>query len=122
MKTTWITALVLLSVFIFVYVSDINAQEHTTLHLPEEAIARLGKGDIKEVTYFPDGRLLAVASTLGIVWLYDADTGADHGFLAGHTDSVESVSFSPDGTTLVSGSKDGRLLLWHIRSTGAVAE
>ena len=119
MKTTWITALVLLSVFIFVYVSDINAQEHTTLHLPEGAIARLGKGDIKEVTYSPNGRLIAVASTLGIVWLYDADTGAEQAFLAGHTDSVESVSFSPDGTTLVSGSKDGRLLLWRVTPTEA---
>ena len=35
---------------------------------------------------------------------------------AGHTDYVNSVAFSPDGTTLVSGSDDGTVRLWDIAS------
>ena len=34
--------------------------------------------------------------------------------LKGHTDYVYSVSFSPDGQTLASGSHDGTVLLWYL--------
>ena len=67
MKRTGITTFVLFTLCVFIYTQDIAAQTHTTLHLPEGAIARLGKGDIKRITYSPDGDLIAVASSLGIV-------------------------------------------------------
>ncbi|WP_162909420.1 WD40 repeat domain-containing protein [Aggregatilinea lenta] len=35
---------------------------------------------------------------------------------AGHTDYVNGVAFSPDGTTLVSGSDDGTVRLWDVAS------
>ena len=47
--------------------------DYQTLHLPEGAIAQLGKGSIQEVAFSPDGSLLAVASDIGI-WLYDTTT------------------------------------------------
>ena len=39
--------------------------------------------------------------------------------LTGHTDRVRSVSFSPDGSLLASGSKDGTIKLWRV-SDGAL--
>ena len=79
--------------------------DYQTWHLPEGAIARLGKGRINEVAFSPDGSLLAVASRFGI-WLYDAATSRELALLLGHTSGVWSVSFSPDGSTLASGSRD----------------
>ena len=70
---------------------------HTQFNLPEGAKARLGKGRINEITYSPDGSLLAVAGSIGI-WLYDAETSEELSLLAGR--AVVSISFSPDGTTL----------------------
>jgi hypothetical protein len=37
----------------------------------------------------------------------------------GHSDSVNTVAFSPDNQTLVSGSDDSTIKIWHL-STGAV--
>jgi WD40 repeat protein len=37
--------------------------------------------------------------------------------LKGHTDEVQSVAYSPDGKTLVSGSYDKTVMLWDVSAT-----
>ena len=92
------------------------AQDYTQWHLPEGAIARLGKGGINEIAYSPDGNRLAVATRIGI-WLYNTHTGAEVALIVGHTEDVISVAFSPDGSMLASGSLDRTVRLWEV-STG----
>ena len=54
--------------------------------------------------------------------LWDAETGEHIRTFTGHTSGVNSVSFSPDGSTLASGSGDNTVRLWdaetgeHIRT------
>ena len=94
---------VLVSVIICLPYSYAQYEKHTQWALPEGAKARLGKGKLSEKpTYSPDGARLALGSSIG-VWLIDVDTGEEVAFLAGHTDAVLSVAYSPDGMTLVTG-------------------
>ena len=96
--------------------SNSLAQEYTQWHLPEGATARLGKGEINDVKFSPDGNILAVATDIG-VWLYNAHTGAEialikvqpHGIKTANT-----IAFAPDGTTLAVGNwfPGGAVELW----------
>lgn len=91
-------------------------QDYRQLNLPEGAKARLGKGWISgDIAYSPDGTRLAVSSSIGI-WVYDANTYAEITLLIGHTASVNSVAFSPDSKTLVSGAHDNTVRLWDART------
>ena len=66
-----------------------------------------------------DGKTLAAGCLNHIVPLWDITTGKMTHVLYGHSDSVNSVSFSPDNSTLatVSGSQcPGTIVLWDVKS------
>ncbi len=92
------------------------AEEDASVGLPEGAKARLGKGRISgEITYSPDGTRLAVASSIGI-WIYDARTWEALDLLPRHWGDALSMSYSPDGRTLASGSDDNTVILWDVNT------
>ena len=110
MKTT-------LALLILLTLIPLNAfaQDSLQRDLPENALARLGKGVISgNIDYSPDGSRLAVASGIGI-WVYDTTTYEAVFLLSGHTAEVTSVAFSLNGNTIASSDgnwEDNNLRLW----------
>jgi WD40 repeat protein len=66
------------------------------------------------LAFSPDGRLLAVASGVGVsVW--DLFTKRSVRQFTGHRGTVNAVAFMPDGKALVSASEDGTALIWDLQ-------
>ena len=101
-----------------------TGQAHDTLEGPNDWI--------ESVAFSPDGSLVAAATCevvnaeksflcdIGEIWLWDVDTGQLQQRLSGHTGWVITVSFSPDGHLLASGSVDETIIIWDL-ATGQVA-
>ena len=63
---------------------------------------------------------IAVGSKPGDIIILDAITGSQVAVLSGHVNWVNSVTFSSDGTSLVSGSGDKTVKLWDIQTGGVI--
>ena len=94
-------------------------QNSQTWNLPENAIARFGKGVMggsdRAVAFSPDGQRFAVATGAGI-WIYDAQTYREMALLTGHTGVARTIIFSSDGKTLASGARDRTIKLWNLET------
>jgi hypothetical protein len=78
------------------------------------------------LAFSPDGAMLASTAGGGVdndlnplpgfVRLWDSTTNKEQTTLHGHKDTVSGLSFSPNGSILATGSRDGTVKLWDVKS------
>ena len=83
-----------------------TAQDNPQIGLPENAIARIGKGALGEVRFSPDGSQLAISTSIGI-WFHDPETGKALELLQRPNIRYPfPFAFSPDGNRIGIGIKE----------------
>ena len=125
MKTSLVWTLILFTLSLFMVLPHTAAINPTKLGLPEGAVARLGMGKINDIKYSPDGKHLAVASSIG-VWIYDAQTDEVINLITStdrtvggkpepQVSAINSISFSPDGQLLAIGTQGNNIRIWDVK-------
>jgi eukaryotic-like serine/threonine-protein kinase len=66
----------------------------------------------QNLTFNPDGAMLAAGGMDGIVEVWDAGTGKKTQSFKGHSGNTPFLSFSPDSKRLATGGADGTVRLW----------
>ena len=93
-------------------------------HTQTGKLARILKGPappIRNAVLSAMGKRMAVCvEDENVARLYDCATGAERR-LAGHLDFVSGLAFSPDGSTLATGSMDGTVRLWDTSNGETIA-
>jgi WD40 repeat protein len=66
------------------------------------------------LAWSPNGQIIALAGSDGLIYMIKADNGELLRKLEGHTKRAAGVAFSPDGKRLASVSTDGTIRIWGI--------
>ncbi len=98
-----------------------NGDDVTTWALPEGAIARLGRGSVRDMAFSPDGQYFAVASEIGL-WLYELPTLSPIALSDTERGMTDSVTFSPDNRRIATHTLVGNLKIWDIEHSVCTVE
>ena len=99
---------------------SIDSEDVTTWALPEGAMARLGRGSVRDMAFSPDGQYLAVGTSIGL-WLYDLPTLSPIALWETDSGFSDRVTFSPDGRWLAAHPREA-LTVWNIQNESCIAE
>ena len=80
-----------------------------------------GNATVNAIAYSPDGKYVAVGQSNKYAYLLDANTGVTVGApFIGHSQAVTAVSFTGDGSKMITSSTDAVIQLWDIAEHTAV--
>jgi WD40 repeat protein len=89
----------------------------TALYTWSESDTEGSWGHFRSVAFSPNGQWMAVVQG-SILRVWDVVTGSQQCIMEGHSSAAWCIAFSPDSTTIASGSEDHTLRVWHA-ATGA---
>lgn len=107
-----------LCIILSLYLSNGYAQDYTEWGLPEGAKMRLGKGEINDIKFSPDGKRLAVGTSIGI-WIYDVHSRKEVTFMKSDKYQIDVLMFIENGMKIVSVGIDGpigRIITWEVET------
>ncbi len=90
-----------------------DLDQHQRLHTLE---LEHHPGTVTAIAAIPTSDHLLLATDEGTLHSYDLTTGKIHQTLEGHTESINSLALSQDGSRLLTGSADMTLRLWDVHA------
>lgn len=91
-----------------------TSKDSTTWGLPDEAIARLGRGRVTSLAFSSDRKYLAVGTWIGI-WWYDIATWSPIGLWETERGVISALDFSTNGKYLATGNLDATIKIWNLQ-------
>ncbi|CAN3374180.1 hypothetical protein DIURU_004100 [Diutina rugosa] len=99
------------------YLYDMNSFSRVaTLTVDDDCHRTEGSGCINSLCFSPDGNYLAIAKQMNI-YIFDLNTSRVQKTLRLSTGEVVSLDYFPDGCKLLSGSKDGFVVVWTLETS-----
>ena len=98
-----------------------DGDDVTTWALPEGAIARLGRGCLRDIAFSPDGQHFAVGTDIGL-WLYEPSTLSPIALWETDRGYIDSVTFSPDSQWIALHRHHEAIRVWDIQNEVCIAE
>ena len=98
-----------------------NQSDIATWALPEGAIARLGRGSLRDIAFSPDGKYLAVGTNIGL-WLYELSTLLPIALWETDRGYIDGVTFSPDSQWIALHRYHEAIRVWDIQNAVCIAE
>ncbi len=93
----------------------------TAWELPNGAIARLGRGIIRDMEPSPDGKYLVMATSIG-AWWYELATMQPIALWETERGYLSTLKFSPNGNLLATGNEEGHIKVWDIQRQHCIFE
>ena len=100
---------------------NFDDSEVSKWELPEGAIARLGRGSVRDMEFSPDGQYFVVGSTMGL-WIYQYPAFSPIALWETDRGYIDKVTFSPDGQWIVAYTYLQALRVWDIQNKSCIAE
>ena len=98
-----------------------NGEDVATWALPEGAIARLGRGGVRDMAFSPDGQYFAVGTSIGL-WLYELPTLSPIALWDTERGITGNVTFSPDSRRIVTSTFNENVKIWDVQSGVCIAQ
>ena len=126
MMTRFFVTLLLICSLVYVCLALITDDMRWPIIIPDNAdqvvhLAALGGDQIYDVSWSPDGSILAVVGTNSTYLYYANDLTQPYLMIPGHNPPMNGASFSPDGTQLVVGDSSA-IYLWDIEKRALLDE
>ncbi|MCU0391990.1 MAG: OmpA family protein [Thermoflexibacter sp.] len=103
--------LLYLVVFALIFFQQAWGQEYKIEHNLQG-----NKGEVQNIRFSPDGKLLAGGEQFGNIIIWNVKTGKLEKIITGHSKRVLEVTFNKSGSMLASTSEDGTVAVWDTKT------